>query len=446
MRYLFLVIILGGIIFYGMSAQWSKGEHAMESNNESSRVCIGKKTISIILDSSFNKNECFAIAEFLKNDIEMRNIKALIIDVQDYNLPFIYTKTPPMLGNGSSDPVIKKWSKLINKSDAFILIAAEHNGSYVGTFKNALDLLYAEWNNKPAGLVVYSPNSSTGGILIEQLRKVTHALKMIAVPADVVITPTLEKNGEVFILTPSTKTELQLMAEHIINTPPVGWVTKIKNGIGRHGKKIGFKIVQAFTGIVHLFYKKSVPKLSARRHQKLLLRDNVIIKIILGSTRNGRVSMAIGTAIQNIMKEQLGVDASIIDLKEYNLAPVNQDNVGVQETNTQQWNAAIASADALIIVLPEYNAGLPAVLKNGLDSLSLQKSNKPVGIISYSAGRGGKNAVADLQAVLDALKMKLISPTIYIPNTWQVLDSKGHLLQANLPESLSTLVHNLIKQ
>ena len=56
--------------------------------------------------------------------------------------------------------------------------------------------------------------------------------------------------------------------------------------------------------------------------------------------------------------------------------------------------AAVASADAVLVVAPEYNGSLPAVLKNAIDWLSRPYGrgalvDKPVGIMSASSARGG---------------------------------------------------------
>jgi multimeric flavodoxin WrbA len=45
----------------------------------------------------------------------------------------------------------KAWARTISGFDGFIFVTAEYNHSVPGVLKNALDFLYAEWNNKAAG-------------------------------------------------------------------------------------------------------------------------------------------------------------------------------------------------------------------------------------------------------------------------------------------------------
>ena len=53
------------------------------------------------------------------------------------------------------------------------------------------------------------------------------------------------------------------------------------------------------------------------------------------------------------------------------------------------WNNKIKSADAYVIVTPEYNHSVPGGLKNAIDSVfaSFGFRNKPVAFVSYAAGR-----------------------------------------------------------
>jgi multimeric flavodoxin WrbA len=52
------------------------------------------------------------------------------------------------------------------------------------------------------------------------------------------------------------------------------------------------------------------------------------------------------------------------------------------------WNKTIRNADAVVLVTPEYNHSIPAVLKNALDSLffSFALRNKPAAVVGYSGG------------------------------------------------------------
>jgi NAD(P)H-dependent FMN reductase len=79
--------------------------------------------------------------------------------------------------------------------------------------------------------------------------------------------------------------------------------------------------------------------------------------------------------------------------------------------HTKAWSKKIKEADAFILLTAEYNAGYPAALKNAIDYLYHEWTNKPVMIVSYGVG-GGPTASAQLRQVAERLKMR---PTDHSP-------------------------------
>jgi NAD(P)H-dependent FMN reductase len=131
------------------------------------------------------------------------------------------------------------------------------------------------------------------------------------------------------------------------------------------------------------------------------------LKIILGSTRPGSIAPALGrwltTAAANTGNF---AEIEILDLAAINLPfldePLHPKLGRYSKPHTVAWSRAVDSADALIIVMPEYNAGFPAPLKNALDFLHAEWAGKPLGLVSYGGG-GGKRAAALLRPVTDQL-------------------------------------------
>jgi NAD(P)H-dependent FMN reductase len=70
----------------------------------------------------------------------------------------------------------------------------------------------------------------------------------------------------------------------------------------------------------------------------------------------------------------------------------------------REFSEKIRRADGLVIVTPEYNNGIPGVLKNSLDYLYEEYERKPFGIVTVSAGGfGGISCLAQLRLVTLAL-------------------------------------------
>lgn len=102
-----------------------------------------------------------------------------LIDLKDYPMPFYEEPVSPVRikdGNYANE-VVRNFAKKIKDGDAFIVVTPEYNHSYSGVLKNAMDNVYAEWNNKPIGFV--SHGSAAGGArAVEQLRLVAVELQM----------------------------------------------------------------------------------------------------------------------------------------------------------------------------------------------------------------------------------------------------------------------------
>lgn len=106
----------------------------------------------------------------------------------------------------------------------------------------------------------------------------------------------------------------------------------------------------------------------------------------------------------------------------------------------------IASADAIIVVTPEYNKGISGVLKNALDWVSRTKgapwAGKPVAILSAAAGRaGGERAQSMARLCLSPFRPRLLTgPEVMIAQTAQQWDDEGKLTNEISAAALDTLM------
>lgn len=94
-------------------------------------------------------------------------LKLEIVDLKDYDLPFLGTKEAPG---------IEKFRKTIARLDGFIFVTGEYNHSIPASLKNALDLLRDEWADKVAGIVSYG--SLGGARAAEHLRGILGELRI----------------------------------------------------------------------------------------------------------------------------------------------------------------------------------------------------------------------------------------------------------------------------
>ena len=111
-----------------------------------------------------------------------RDAEFELVDIADYDLPFLDEPLPPSLGHYKHEHT-KKWAARIASFDAYVFVTPEYNHSMSGALKNAIDFIYAEWNNKAAGFVSYG---GAGGVrAVEQLRLVMAEIKIADVRSHV---------------------------------------------------------------------------------------------------------------------------------------------------------------------------------------------------------------------------------------------------------------------
>lgn len=105
-----------------------------------------------------------------------------LVDIADYDLPLLDEPMPPAMGQYSQEHT-QTWAKKIDSYDGFIFVTPEYNHSVPGALKNAVDYLYAEWNDKAIGFVSYG--SAGGTRAVEAWRLVAAELQMASVRAQV---------------------------------------------------------------------------------------------------------------------------------------------------------------------------------------------------------------------------------------------------------------------
>jgi NAD(P)H-dependent FMN reductase len=119
-----------------------------------------------------------------------------LVDLRDYPLPHLDEPLPPSLGQYANDHTTG-WAQKIASFDGFVIVTPEYNHSTSGVLKNAIDFLYAEWNNKAVGFVSYG--GVGGARAAEHLRLIAGELQMADVRQQVALSLITEfENFSVF--------------------------------------------------------------------------------------------------------------------------------------------------------------------------------------------------------------------------------------------------------
>jgi len=167
---------------------------------------------------------------------------------------------------------------------------------------------------------------------------------------------------------------------------------------------------------------------------------------ISGSLRKASYNtMALRTA------QKLAPEGMTIERFDLRPIPVYDDDVrlaGFPEP-VQALRRAIAEADALLFVSPEYNFSIPGVLKNAIDWASRPPdqpfAGKPCAIIGAAAGMAGSaRAQYDLRRSCVFLDMHpLNKPEVLIGQAQSKFDASGNLLDEVARNLIRDLMANL---
>ncbi len=98
-----------------------------------------------------------------------------LVDIKDMNLPLLDEALPAGYAQYNNAHT-KAWAEVIKPFDGFVFVTPEYNHAPSAALKNALDYLYAEWNNKAVGFVGYG--SAMGVRAVEHLRQIAGELQL----------------------------------------------------------------------------------------------------------------------------------------------------------------------------------------------------------------------------------------------------------------------------
>lgn len=141
--------------------------------------------IGIIVGTTRPGRKALEVADWVRT-AAMRRPDATfeVVDLAEQDLPLLDEPRPPAMGDYQHEHT-RAWAKLVESFDGFIFVTPEYNHGIPAALKNALDYVYAEWNNKAAGCVSYGVAGGTRAA--EQLRLILAELQIADVRAQVTL-------------------------------------------------------------------------------------------------------------------------------------------------------------------------------------------------------------------------------------------------------------------
>ena len=133
------------------------------------------------------------------------------------------------------------------------------------------------------------------------------------------------------------------------------------------------------------------------------------LSVVVASTRPQRIGPRVAQWVVDRVPDDF--ETTVHDLRQLALPFLDEpgqpsDGHYVHE-HTRRWSAAMRATDALVLVMPEYNRGYNAALKNAIDFLYAEWEGLPVGCVGYG-WRGAHFARSALRQTLERLKMTVV--------------------------------------
>ncbi len=165
-----------------------------------------------------------------------------------------------------------------------------------------------------------------------------------------------------------------------------------------------------------------------------------MITLIVGTNRPGSNSRKVAAHVEEIYA-QLNVPLRVLDLARLPEEIFSPSSYAKKPQAFQPFAEAVLAAAGLHIVTPEYNGGIPGVLKYFIDMLKFPESfiDRPVCFVGLAAGIwGALRPVEQLQAIFGYRNAFVYPNRVFLPAINDLLDERGRLKDTELLGRLKT--------
>lgn len=172
------------------------------------------------------------------------------------------------------------------------------------------------------------------------------------------------------------------------------------------------------------------------------------IGLICGSLRVDSMNLKLIKALQKKLKA-VGAKSSYVNIGDYDL-PLYHGDLDLPP-GVKKLIRRLKGFDGVIVVTPEYNGGLPPVLKNAIDWTSTVETGHitgPIyGIASCTPGpMSGIMAMRQLQFLLMRLGANLVPRQVGCGHGETAFDKKGHLVAQPASTFADTMIEQMLER
>ncbi|MEU6809670.1 NAD(P)H-dependent oxidoreductase [Streptomyces sp. NPDC046831] len=168
------------------------------------------------------------------------------------------------------------------------------------------------------------------------------------------------------------------------------------------------------------------------------------LTLVLGSNREGRFGPVVADWLLGHLHDRDDVAAEVVDVAAADL-PTSLARTPEAAAALAGITPKLASADAFVVLTPEYNHSYPAGLKNPVDWHHAEWRAKPVALASYGGLAGGLRAVEHLRQVFAELHAVTVRDTVSFHNAGAAFDDQGRLRDPAGPDAAAkTMLDQLV--
>lgn len=139
------------------------------------------------------------------------------------------------------------------------------------------------------------------------------------------------------------------------------------------------------------------------------------IAIVVGSTRPGRKGASVARWVLEQASSRSTAEYEIVDIEDFALPHLDEEIPAAMgryaHTHTKKWAEHISGFDGFVFATPEYNHGIPGALKDAIDFLSAEWSDKAAAFVSYGVV-GGVRAVEQLRLNLATVGVATVGTSV----------------------------------
>ena len=169
-----------------------------------------------------------------------------------------------------------------------------------------------------------------------------------------------------------------------------------------------------------------------------------MIVIVSGTNRPGSNTRKVTTHVDSIYTSH-GVPHEVLDLATLPPEIYSPTSYAEKPESFKRFTDAILASDGLVVVTPEYNGGIPGILKYFIDMLPFPASfeNRPVCFVGVSMGMwGALRPIEQLQAIFGYRNAYLFPERVFMPGIGKAIDAAGKF---NHPEYDNRLNDQAVK-